>query len=207
MTHSSSLIYLGRDSPAYPSSLRDYLGARAPMRLAALGNTELLHAGALALFCSRKCPGDLILKTYDLARNLRERGETVISGFHSPPEQEALNLLLAGSSGRAIICPARSLERMRVPARWSAPLAEGRLLVLSPFGEGHARQTARFAHKRNEFVAALASPILIIHAAPNGTTEEFARQFVAWGKPLLTLPADGNSNLLALGAITFTVPP
>lgn len=48
----------------------------------------------LALFCSIKCPGKLILNTYDLAKKLRQEGITVISGFHSPMEKECLRILL-----------------------------------------------------------------------------------------------------------------
>ena len=57
-----------------------------------LGNQELLQAQKLALFCSRKCPGNLILKAYDLARSLRDAGTTVISGFHTPVEKECLRI-------------------------------------------------------------------------------------------------------------------
>jgi predicted Rossmann fold nucleotide-binding protein DprA/Smf involved in DNA uptake len=69
------------DGPFYPSALRRYLGDVTPRTIAALGNLDALHSRqVLALFCSVKCPGDLILKTYDLARNLRQAGVTVISG-------------------------------------------------------------------------------------------------------------------------------
>ncbi len=38
----------------------------------AIGNVQLLVAPMLALFCSIKCPGELILKLFDLARELRD---------------------------------------------------------------------------------------------------------------------------------------
>jgi hypothetical protein len=38
----------------------------------------------LALFCSVKCPGDLILKTYDLVKELRDNDIVVISGYATP---------------------------------------------------------------------------------------------------------------------------
>src|ERR1700730_13094746 len=76
----------------YPAGL-SVLGNRAPASLALLGNADLLGESAIALFCSVKCPGSLILKTYDLAQKLRETNATVISGFHSPVERECLNVL------------------------------------------------------------------------------------------------------------------
>src|SRR5216117_488267 len=135
------LLRLQQGDPAYPPTLREYCGERAPTTLTALGNLDVLQRRKLALFCSVKCPGNLILQTYDLARALRDAGVTVISGFHSPMEKECLTLLLRGAQP-VIVCPARSIERMRVPAVWKAQLAEGRLLLLSPFGEKLRRVTA-----------------------------------------------------------------
>ena len=192
------LLRLQQGDPAYPPTLQEYLGDRAPKTLAALGNVDILQRQKLALFCSVKCPGNLILQTYDLACALRDAGVTVIGGFHSPMEKECLSLLLRGTQP-VIICPARSIERMRLPAEWKIPLAEGRLLLLSPFGEKLRRVTANLAQRRNEFVAALADAIFIAHAAPGSKTEHFCRDILAWGKPLLTLESDDNANLIALG--------
>ena len=81
-------------------------------------------------------------------------GPTIISGFHSPVEQEALIVLLRGPQP-VILCPARSLARMRLkPAYWTA-LEAGRLLLLSPFAESVHRATIEMAYQRNRFVAAL----------------------------------------------------
>jgi len=100
--------------------------------LDSLGNTNILKENKLALFCSRQCPGNLILKAYDLARSLRDAGTTVISGFHTPVEKECLRILLRGKQP-IIICPARSIEGMRIPSEWRQPIEEYRLLLLSPF--------------------------------------------------------------------------
>lgn len=75
-----------------PAGVRTYLGPSAPRAIAALGNLDILHRPKLALFCSIKCPGRLILRTYDLAQALRDAGEVVIGGFHSPMERECLAL-------------------------------------------------------------------------------------------------------------------
>jgi predicted Rossmann fold nucleotide-binding protein DprA/Smf involved in DNA uptake len=80
----------------------------------------VLKGEKVALFCSARCPGDLILKAYDLAKKLRDDGVTVISGFHSPIEKECLRILLRGKQP-LIICPARSLANLRVPTEWKRP--------------------------------------------------------------------------------------
>jgi len=176
------------------------LGRRAPVsRLIALGNLDLLRNETLALFCSARCPGSLILKFYDALRALRDEGQTIISGFHSPLEQEGLLMLMQGQSG-IVICPARSIDTMRVPVAWHQMLSDKRLLVLSPFAAHEERITARLATRRNEFVAAIADRVLIIYAEPSGRIAKLSRTILERGTRLLTLPAPENKHLLDAGA-------
>lgn len=170
-----------------------------PARIAALGNLEILSERKLAIFCSIKCPGDLILKVYDAARELRDAGITVISGFHSPMEKECLALLLRGRQP-IVICPARGLEEMRMPAEFKKPLDEGRRLLLSPFGEKDRRINTRLATRRNEFVATLADEILVAYAEAAGKTESFCRKALEWRKPLFMFESREHESLLAAGA-------
>ncbi len=191
---------LEQDSPLYPERIRQYLAPNAPAVITARGNLDILKQGdTLALFCSRKCPGDLILKLYDYARELRRQSATVIGGFHTPMEQECLTILLRGA-GSLVICPARSLENMRLPALWEKPLADGRLLLLSPFPKKHHRVSANLAAIRNEVAAALATQAIIVYAESGGNTEQLAARTVDWRKPLLTFDHPANVNLLCLGA-------
>jgi predicted Rossmann fold nucleotide-binding protein DprA/Smf involved in DNA uptake len=192
-------LHIYQGDPGYPLALQNYLGDRAPERLTALGNLDLLTGKMLALFCSVKCPGNLILQTYDLAQNLRQADVTVIGGFQSPMERECLTILLP-SSNPVIICLARSLENLRVRSEYKKPLASGRLLLLSPFVGRPHRPTVQTALYRNRIVAALADQIFVSYADPGGKTEQFCREVLAWGKPLFTLESDANANLMAMGA-------
>ncbi len=96
------------------------------------GTARLLNEPPTALFCSQRCPGDLTLKTYDIARAMRDAGVPVIGGFQTPMEKECLRLLLRGSQP-VVVCPAHGIDSMRVPRDWSSALEEGWLLLLSPF--------------------------------------------------------------------------
>src|SRR5207247_11357596 len=125
--HQTIAAVATRDFPR----LRGRLGADAPPQLTALGNLDLLALHKTALFCSARCPGKVILTTYDQAAKWRHAGRCVISGFHSPVEKECLQILLRGSQP-IIICPARALPQ-RLPPEWKTPLAYGRLLRLSAF--------------------------------------------------------------------------
>ncbi|MEA3361075.1 MAG: DNA-binding protein, partial [Thermodesulfobacteriota bacterium] len=77
---------------------------------------------------------------------------TVISGFHSPMERESLTMLLRGAQP-IIICPARSINKMRINKEYKKPLKDGRLLFLSPFDENQLRISAKRSYYRNLFVA------------------------------------------------------
>ncbi len=163
------------------------------------GNLNLLDESLTALFCSNRCPGDLILKTYDLARAMRDAGVAVIGGFQTPMERECLRLLLRGTQP-VVVCPARGIHNMRIPRDWSSALDGGRLLVLSPFPATARRPTVELATQRNDLVAELTQRVFIAHAAPGSKTEAFACKFAESGKPLLTLDSRANANLMEMGA-------
>src|SRR4030042_7208618 len=129
-----NFIRIDQNDSNYPKALSRYLGEHAPKTIMATGNLDTLQNKTLAIFSSIKCPGAIILKTYDLMKKLRESDVTVISGFHSPMERECLNILLKGNQP-VIICPARSIGGMRIKAEYKKPLKEGRIIFLSPFPE------------------------------------------------------------------------
>ena len=166
------------------------------------GNLSLLDEPLTALFCSNRCPGDLILKTYDFSRAMRDAGVPVIGGFQTSMERESLRLLLQGKQP-VVVCPARSIDSMRLPREWRLALDDGRLLVLSPFPATARRPTAELAAQRNDLVADLAQRVFIAHAAPGSKTKAFARKLAATGKPLLTLDSLSNANLVEMGADVF----
>ena len=190
------------DHITYPEALQSYGPANSTQPISLIGNPNLLQRPSLALFCSIKCPGDLILKTYDLARSLRDAATPTISGFHSPMEKECLLLLLRGTQP-VIYCPARSLEKMRLLKEHKLAVEGDRLLILSPFQNNQHRMTSALAQKRNQFVATIAHTVFIAYASPNSKTEAFAKQIVARNKPLLTFESPDNQNLIELGAQTI----
>ena len=199
----SETARLARGSAGYPQGVLACLGDAAPESVSARGNVGILERHKLGFFCSKKCPGSLIIQTYDVACALRDAGVTVVSGFHSPMEKECLTLLLRGSQP-IIVGPARGIERMRLPREWREPLDQGRLLLLSPFAEKHRRPTVKLALARNDFVAVLADAVLFAHAEPGGKTEGLCRRVIEWGTPAFTLDNDANASLVARGARPVT---
>jgi len=164
-----------------------------------MGNIDLLNQRLLGFFCSNRCPGEVILRVYDLARQLRAAGVAVIGGFHSAMEKECLDLLLQGKQP-IVICPARSIEQMRIPAVWRKQIEQKQLLIVSPFEQQHRRPTKALAEQRNRLVASLASDIFVAHAAPNSKMEQLCQELAQAGTQLFTLDCMENAGLVALGA-------
>lgn len=107
----------------------------------AWGELGILRQPLLGLFCSVRCPSQAILRAHDLAHALRDAGIPVVAGFHSPVERECLRMLLRGSQP-VVICPARGLERMRVPpgmARAAEPTAAAHSLAVRGRKPSHDR--------------------------------------------------------------------
>src|SRR5690606_26531702 len=64
--------------PAGPSGLRR-LGSDAPGRLFVHGETTLLRAPLVGLFCSQRVPGRAVVQALELAEALAQAGASVVS--------------------------------------------------------------------------------------------------------------------------------
>jgi len=181
----------------------DRLNDRPFEQIWMIGNIKILDHSPVGLLCSARCPGSVILKIYDVIRELRDAGVPIIGGFHSPMEKECLITLLRGQQP-ITICPARSIEDMRVPTSWRPGLDDGRILVISPFESHHRQPTLTLAKQRNNFIAALASALFIPHAAPGSKTEEYCQQQLDIGQTILLLSKSANARLVSQGALPLT---
>jgi len=164
----------------------------------ALGDRALLDRRKLGLICSQKCPGDVILKTYDFARLARDSGIAVVSGFHSPIEKDCLPILLRGD-GPVIIVQGHRPKHVAAAEGLAEGHRFGRLLLLSPCNGKKKRVTAQLATERNRFVARIADAVLIPHAASGSKTEALALDLLKSGKRVYTF-GDRPGPLLAAGA-------
>ena len=173
-------------------------------RLWAIGDLGILARPLLGLFCSKRCPGEIILLAYDIARALRDARVPVIGGFHSPMEKECLELLLRGTQP-LVVCPARGIERMRVPTAWRKPIDDGRLLIVSSFDPRRKRVDAPLAERRNRFVTALAASLLVLHAAPKSRLENLCSAVLDIGGTVYAPDARSNAGLASRGARLVTI--
>ena len=98
-----SIQHITQTDTNYPKRLKDYLKTDTPETIWIRGNINLLpgrntnlNGDLWALFCSSKCPGEIILKAHDLAQKFKETDTPTIGGYHSPIEKECLRVLLRG---------------------------------------------------------------------------------------------------------------
>lgn len=166
-----------------------------------VGDPAILQRPLVALFCSIKCPGKLILETYELTKRFRAEGVTVISGFHSPMEQECLRILLR-SPHKVIWCLARGLYSKipSTPVDCRPAVADGRLVMVTPFPDTVTRITKETAMHSNRVAAELARAVVVAHAAPGGKMEALCRTLLAAGKPVFTFDHPENATLIGHGA-------
>lgn len=164
-----------------------------------IGNLNILQGERIAVFCSSRCPGDVILRAFDLARSLRNRDLVLVGGFHSPMEKEILHLLLRGSC-RVVVCPSRAMHRFRLSNEFRTAVEANKLLLVSPFAESIHSGSSATAEERNQFVAALAARILVVHASTGGKIEALAIKLLGAEKPVILL-GDSNEELCKRGGI------
>jgi predicted Rossmann fold nucleotide-binding protein DprA/Smf involved in DNA uptake len=158
---------------------------------------------SIAFFCSRSCPGDVILKAQDWANARRPEDAPVIGGFHTQVERDVLRILMRGKAN-VIYTLARALEGARLPAALRKAEKEGYALLISPFAATVRRTTARTAEARNRYVLTQAKSILVAHASASGKTEALACEAIAMGLPVFTLQSSSNANLIKVGAKSLT---
>ena len=145
----------------------------APEGIWGAGNTALLEAPLLALLASRASSGSALLDVLELVPEWVRAGRVLVSGFHSPLEQQVLHSVLR-RKGRVVRVLARGMgSTWRPRPEEREPLSEGRMLLLTACPPKVSRTTRATALARNRLVLALASEV----CAP----------CVAEGSPLATL--------------------
>jgi hypothetical protein len=189
--------------PGTRSRLDDLVPAAWPASVKSVGSLELLSFTTLGFVCSIRLPGSIILEAFDFAKMVGREGIAVVGGFHSPMERQCLEILLVRHVP-VVLCPARRLSTERFPRPWRTPLAEGRLLVISPFDETQKRVSRDLAHERNRFVLALSDVLLVPFAAPGGKTEKIVREALGCQKPVWSFGVQEGEDLFALGVRATT---
>lgn len=91
-------------------------------------------------------------------------GRIIVSGFHSPLEQQVLRSVLR-RKGRVAKVLARGMTDYRPTAEEREPLEAGRMLVITACPPEVRRTTRETALARNRLVLALASEVVVPYVA------------------------------------------
>lgn len=134
------------------------------------GDQKLLGNHKVVFLCSRQIPASAVLRCYDWAIEQREKGVCVVSGFHSQLEKDVLHYLLKGKQP-IIVALARGLKK-KIEPELKKPLADGRLLIITPFDETITRVTEETARKRNEMMIEIADEVVVGFRNEGGQIDE-----------------------------------
>ena len=143
------------------------------MQVEYLGNQELLKLKKTAFLASSTISSETVLRCYDWATEMRNRGECVVSGFSSKLEQDVLHFLLKGSQP-IIIVLARKMYKV-IPDEIKEPLAQNRLLIISV--STAIRQSRVTAMARNKYVCEMADRILFVGVTEQSSLYSYKNEF------------------------------
>lgn len=138
-----------------------------------LGNRKLLKLKKTAFLASSTISSETVLRCYDWATEMRNRGECVVSGFSSKLEQDVLHFLLKGSQP-IIIVLARRMYR-DIPDELKEPLAQNRLQIVS--ASNAVRQSKVTAIARNRYVCEIADKIIFVGVTEQSSLYAFMKEF------------------------------
>lgn len=150
---------------ALPSDCLQRIGPDHAARLVGVGESSLLAEPLLGLMASRECPGHVLLEILDRVPDWVKAGRVIVSGFHSPLEQQVLRSVLRRKAGRAVRVLARGMSDYRPSSDEREPLATGRMLVITSCVPDVRRTTRETALARNRLVLTLASEVVVPYVA------------------------------------------
>ena len=204
----SGIWVICRSDPGYPARYKTHLKEKAPPILFGAGKRSLLQGGGLAIVGSRKVDAGGEVFARDVAAWCARGGMPVVSGGARGVDQIAMaSALEAGGVVLGVL--ADSLLRRSVSQDARHALADGRLLLLSPY-HPEAGFSIGNAMGRNKLIYAFADYGLVVSADHRkggtwaGAEEELKRKP---GRPVFVrltgaVPA-GNRKLGELGAVAF----
>ncbi len=163
---------------------------------------EGLPRPLLALLCSNRCPGNLVLMFYELARRLRDEGIGTMGGFQTPMELEALDFLIRGKQP-VVWVPSwtRSAKGLAKPQQ-EALDARG-LRLINIFDPPKTRPSKASGQTRNNWIVEHADAVLVVHAHAGGLTEKAARKALELRKPTWALKDAANDHLQPMEQVTI----
>ncbi|GAB4327457.1 MAG: hypothetical protein Kow00127_20220 [Bacteroidales bacterium] len=134
------------------------------------GNTDILNLPKTAFLRSRKCPANVVLKSYDWAKEQREAENCIVCGNHSQIEKDVFDILLKGKQPLILVL-ARGMKTRWEPEIERAVM-QNRLLVISPFDKTVKRVTRETAEGRNRIILEISDRIIVGYKTRGGQLDK-----------------------------------
>lgn len=199
---------ISRSDADYPVRYKKHLKDKAPPLLFGVGDRSLLSGGGLGIVGSRNVDQAGETFTRQVAELCAYNQMPVVSGGARGVDQISMKAALE-AGGMTIGILAENLLKKSVERKYRHAIADGRLLLISPY-HPNARFTVGTAMGRNKLIYAMADYGLVVSAEHKkggtwaGAQEELKREnsrpvFVRTGSNI----PQGNSKLLELRAIEW----
>jgi DNA processing protein len=187
------------EDAAYPANLRSI--ADAPPVLFVRGSLSSDNTRAVAMVGTRQPSPEKEALARDLARELAQRGLTIVSGLALGIDTAAHQGALQAETGCTLAVPGSGLQALHPPE--NIPLAETiarRGALLSELRPDTAvRGSVLMA--RNRILGGLSRAVIVVEAGQHSGSLDTARKAHRQGRPLFAVSGSpGTHVLLALGA-------
>jgi predicted Rossmann fold nucleotide-binding protein DprA/Smf involved in DNA uptake len=157
-------------------------------QIVGVGETRLLMEPLLGFIASRECPGHIFLETLARVPEWVKAGRVIVSGFHSPLEQQVLCSVLR-RKGRVVKVLARGISEYRPTPEEREPLLFGQMLIITAYPSEVHRTTRQTSLHRNRLVLALTHQTVTPYVAPNSPLADLLKEkSTAMATPALFCP-------------------
>ena len=138
-----------------------------------IGKKDILKLEKTAFLCSRKVPAEIVLKSYDWAKEQREKSICIVCGNHSQIEKDVFEILLKGKQPLILVL-ARSMKK-RLEPKIKEAVKSNRLLIIIPFSKETKRITRETAKIRNKYIIELSDKITVAYKTHNGQLDKLLK--------------------------------
>ncbi|VFN05875.1 MAG: Predicted Rossmann fold nucleotide-binding protein DprA/Smf involved in DNA uptake [Candidatus Kentron sp. G] len=153
---------ISRSDRDYPERYKRRLKTQSPPLIFGVGDRTGLHGGGLAIVGSRRVDAEGASFAREAARLTVQHGMPVVSGGARGVDESAMTAAL-DAGGTAIGVLADNLLKKSLDRHGRHAIAEGRLLLLSPY-HPNAHFTVGAAMGRNKLIYAMADYGLVVSA-------------------------------------------
>ena len=147
-------------------------------QITTLGDVSILDLPKVGFLSSRKVPPAAVIRCYDWATEVRDKGVCVMGGFQSPLERDVLTFLLKGKQPVVWVLAHKLWTEKNIPTAYREPIAAGRLLVVSPVAQTATRVDARTAAIRNRYILEHSEKVVFAAIDPNGALSRLIGEYL-----------------------------